>query len=236
VPKAVVQMGVVSMSSKAQIAANRRNAQESTGPRSIEGKRRSSLNALRHGFTAKTALIPGEQPAQLDQLVQDMVDAMKPEDPLELELVVRAASLVWRLRRIPTFEVALYECAKGDLLREPRHMHPKVTYPTVMTPRKTMANVDADKREAYELGSIVHYLLSRDIINRLTRYEGALGRQLAQTLLELRRLIASRPHEKVETSSVIQLPFRPQPEVSPPTDASAQQRRGNPGDEPPFPD
>ena len=198
------------MSSKAQIAANRRNAQESTGPRSVEGKRRSALNALKHGFTAKMALLPGEDPAQFDQFMQEMVADISPRVPLEHQLVLRAGSLLWRLRRIPSFEVALFECARGDIHSEPMGMHP-----LRVRVRKTIANMDEDKRDVYELGALAHELLSHDILRRLTHYEVTLSRQLSQTLLELHQLMASRSvPAKIEPPAVIQLPIRLKPEVS----------------------
>ena len=53
------------MASPAQLAANRRNAQKSTGPRTAEGKKRASLNALKHGMTAKTVVLPHESASRL---------------------------------------------------------------------------------------------------------------------------------------------------------------------------
>ncbi len=55
------------MTTAAQLEANRRNALRSTGPRTEQGKRRSSMNATRHGFTGRlvdrgcgtTATVPG---------------------------------------------------------------------------------------------------------------------------------------------------------------------------------
>jgi hypothetical protein len=44
-------------------AINRANSQQSTGPRTESGKQRSSLNALRHGLTAQSAVLPSEDPA-----------------------------------------------------------------------------------------------------------------------------------------------------------------------------
>jgi hypothetical protein len=220
------------MSSKAQIAANRRNAQESMGPRSVEGKRRSALNALKHGFTAKMALLPGEDPAQFDQFMEEMVASISPRGPLEHQLVLRAGGLLWRLRRIPSFEVALFERARGDIQGDPMGMNS-----LQLRVRKTIAKMDEDKRDVYELGALAHELLSHDILRRLTHYEVTLSRQLSQILLELHQLMASRPvPAKIEAPAVIKLPLRLQPEVLPSTGESAQRTGANPGDEPPFPD
>jgi hypothetical protein len=46
------------MSSPHRIAANRLNAQRSTGPRTPAGKERSKWNALRHGAFAELAVVP----------------------------------------------------------------------------------------------------------------------------------------------------------------------------------
>jgi hypothetical protein len=48
------------MTSLRQIEANRRNALRSTGPKTNEGQRRASQNAVRHGVTAETVIVPLE--------------------------------------------------------------------------------------------------------------------------------------------------------------------------------
>ena len=53
------EKSINSMSSERQIEANRRNAQKSTGPRTVEGKERSRFNALTHGMTAQFDALPG---------------------------------------------------------------------------------------------------------------------------------------------------------------------------------
>jgi len=170
--------------------------------------------------------------AQFDQFMQEMVASISPRGPLEHQLVLRAGSLLWRLRRIPSFEVALFERARGDIHGDPMGMNA-----LQLRARKTIAKMDEDKRDVYELGALAHKLLSHDILRRLTHYEVTLSRQLSQTLLELHQLMASRPiPEKIEAPAVIRLPRRLQTEVLPSTGESAQRTGGNPGDEPPFPD
>jgi hypothetical protein len=89
------------MASDRQIEANRRNAQLSTGPRTDEGKAKSSGNAMRHGPTAQTAFLPGEDEEEFASLRQKLIAALDPRDALEFELAERNISVFWRLRRVP---------------------------------------------------------------------------------------------------------------------------------------
>ena len=65
------------MATPAQLAANRANAQSSTGPRSVEGKSVSRFNALKHGIDAASIVLPGEDPADY-QALADAYDANLP--------------------------------------------------------------------------------------------------------------------------------------------------------------
>ena len=85
----------------------------STGPRTPEGKARSSMNALKHGLTAATsALMPTEDPAEYAQFHADMLNDLRPRPGLESALVERITQLSWRLRRIPAAEAALFDEAR----------------------------------------------------------------------------------------------------------------------------
>ena len=64
------------MISQARLEANRRNAKKSTGPRTEEGKRRSSLNAITHGMTARIALLPDEDQAAFDRRMVQWVQEL----------------------------------------------------------------------------------------------------------------------------------------------------------------
>ena len=87
--------------------ANRANAAHSTGPRTESGKQRSSLNALSHGLTARTAVLPTEDPDTYQRHIQQFLDEHKPATPTETQLVHEIANTAWRLNRIPLLEAEL---------------------------------------------------------------------------------------------------------------------------------
>jgi len=88
-------------------AINRSNAQHSTGPRTESGKQRSSLNALRHGLTAASALLPSEDPAAFESHRRGFFDEYQPATPTESHLVHELIDTSWRLNRIPLLEAGL---------------------------------------------------------------------------------------------------------------------------------
>jgi hypothetical protein len=105
------------MSSFRQIEANRRNAGLSTGPVTENGKNRSRQNAVRHGLTAETvitALEDADDYAAFEMAVTADYDA---QTAVERELVLRLASLLWRLRRATTIEAGLFEIQARHLLQ-----------------------------------------------------------------------------------------------------------------------
>src|SRR5580765_6380030 len=95
------------MPTEAQINANRRNAQKSTGPTTPEGKARSSLNALKSGIDAWSNIIPGEDPAELEALTAAFVLHFHRSDPNQLSLVDTLISAEWTQRRLPHRSPAL---------------------------------------------------------------------------------------------------------------------------------
>jgi hypothetical protein len=92
-------------------AINRANSRHSTGPRSTAGKQRSSLNALRHGLTAASAVLPSEDQAAYDAHRRGFFDEYKPATPTETQLTQELADTAWRLNRIPSLEAALLDRA-----------------------------------------------------------------------------------------------------------------------------
>jgi hypothetical protein len=87
--------------------ANRANSQHSTGPRTGAGKQRSSLNALSHGLTARTAVLPSEDPAAYQHHCAQFFKEHQPATPTETQLVQELADTAWRINRIPLLEADL---------------------------------------------------------------------------------------------------------------------------------
>lgn len=104
------------MTSRKQFEANEANARRSTGPKSDQGKDRSRLNSCKHGLTAQAVVIVGEDPTHFEHLLQSLEKEFEPGSSIECELVTRIAGYFWRLRRIPTFEVALLEILRREFL------------------------------------------------------------------------------------------------------------------------
>jgi hypothetical protein len=203
------------MTSLKQIEANRRNALKSTGPRSEEGKHRSSRNALRHGLTAETVIEPLEDQEDYKLFEQAIAAEYDAESAVERELVLRLASLLWRLRRATSIEAMLFEVV-ADPRRESeaaRVAKPKpgvTSFSSVFRLSKETTcplsdelwtaraaawsgHDDMSNRSRNTQREIARrYLrlaeLDSGLLERLNRYELALWRQARQTLFTLELL------------------------------------------------
>ncbi len=86
---------------------NRENAQNSTGPRTEAGKQRSSLNALRHGLTGQTVVLPTDDLVAYKLHCKGFHDQYQPKNPTEVQLTQTVADLSWRLNRATAIETNL---------------------------------------------------------------------------------------------------------------------------------
>ncbi len=102
------------MTSLKQIEANRRNALKSTGPITPEGKEHSRCNAVRHGLAAETVIGSLEDAEDYQAFEAAVIADYDAETPVQRELVLRLASILWRLRRSTALESALFEAMAGD--------------------------------------------------------------------------------------------------------------------------
>jgi len=97
------------MATPAQLAANRANAQHSTGPRSVEGKSVSRFNALKHGADAASPVIPGEDSAEYEELAAEYRNHYLPQTPDERYHVQTMLDSDWQKRRLGKLETECYE-------------------------------------------------------------------------------------------------------------------------------
>src|SRR5438874_6086058 len=104
------------MTSYKQIEANRRNARRSTGPTTKEGKLRSRQNAVRHGLTAETVIGALEDAEDYKAFEAAVIADYDAQSAVERELVLRLASLLWRIRRATTMETGLFQIQARQLL------------------------------------------------------------------------------------------------------------------------
>jgi hypothetical protein len=204
------------MTSFRQIEANRRNAQLSSGPVTEEGKKKSRQNAIRHGLTAETvidALEDAEDYAAFEMAVTADYDA---QSAVERELVLRLASILWRLRRATAIESGLFKIQAMQLLqfRQRRHAHQKrqevidSMYQDAVAAEEDMEKADNDtgSQLTFELTGQSDDLTRSFVrltnlptypLDRLSRYEATLWRQACQVLFTLRCLDRRKPWERI---------------------------------------
>jgi hypothetical protein len=158
------------MLSQRQIDANRRNAQFSTGPRTPEGSAAVGLNALRHGLSAQTTVLPNENPDEFQELLDAFLAEHQPAGPTETLLVEQMAMAAWRLRRMRALETGLFNVRISQLPRD-----------------ENASALDPGSRAfAYDTSG------SR-AIETLSRYETRIERAFYRALHELERRRAASP-------------------------------------------
>jgi hypothetical protein len=169
---------------EAQISANRRNAKLSTGPRTQAGRARSALNATKSGIYAKSEIIPGEDPAELEALKSRIYDSIQPS-PEETPLVDQLIGADWQFRRLRRAEADTWTMSiTGD-----RELNRKKGRPedTNVYYRAMEDNKDTFER-IYRLQASTARILTRSL----------------ETLLRLRKLnlLQPEPEETYETNPI----------------------------------
>ena len=99
------------MSTQKQIKANRQNAQQSTGPKTDEGKAIVAQNPLKHGVFSKQILVNGESKKEFDALKVEFYEQFHPQGFLEQLFCERALTAAWRLSRVTQMESMLINYA-----------------------------------------------------------------------------------------------------------------------------
>ncbi len=179
---------------------SRYSGERSTGP-DRSRKARSRLNALQHGLTSKTIVLPGENTDGLQALYQQVRDDLKPEGAFEEQLVERIASCFWRLRRCERVEEELYAYRLLQDIEDDGQSEMKPITPTLSRMDGIPYYSEDDRREGVvaallareeiqEVGISMGRAFLRDVVNgnglgSLSRYETTHLRNLQRYWAEL---------------------------------------------------
>jgi hypothetical protein len=200
------------MSSLKQIEANRRNALQSTGPTTPEGKRRSRCNAVRHGLTAETVIAALEDSEDYEAFEAAVIADYDAESAVERELVLRLASVLWRLRRATGIETALFESVIEDSRKyEHRLSRANLEAADLMERNRLLLGAlrQSNAAEGNELSSDSKAAIAdcflrlaglpTSALDRLSRYEHSLWRQARQIVFTLESLRRHMRHPRRST-------------------------------------
>lgn len=180
------------MTSPKQIEANRRNALRSTGPRTTEGKQSSRANAYRHGLTAETVVTTLEDAEDYGAFQIAVASGYDAQTTIERELVLRLASLLWRLRRATAIETALFGLAgRSSTENGGNRLH------------RSVAGRDAAISGGGQIAEYFLQLMELPTcpLDRLSRYEHTLWRQARQIIVVLQTLTGQpQPHARFRFS------------------------------------
>jgi hypothetical protein len=154
---------------------NRQNAAHSRGPVTPEGKRRVSLNALRHGLTGHTVVLPSEDLAAYQNHCAEFQTELKPQGLLESRCVQTIADTYWRLDRIRAMENSLFGLAASQEVE----MSPDPLIHCALAQAKSLEQ-------------------NADLLTRLSLYEQRLNRTLEKAKAELRDLQQVRAQSREE--------------------------------------
>ena len=167
-----------------QLEANRKNAKLG-GVKTEEGKEVSRLNALKHGLLSEVILLPEEDEDALLKLGKQMRTELKPVGELELSLVDRITSNLWRLRRALKIE--------KEMMYE--DCHPKLSF-------------SLEEKDGKNLGEALSYdFANYDTYGKLIRYEASIERGFYKALHELQRLQAMRNGQTVPAPLAVDVSF-----------------------------
>ena len=165
------------MVSERRIEANRKNAQRSSGPRTPEGRAKSSMNALRHGITGQVSIMTVEDRGAHDKFVQELIEGLQPEGAVELQFASVIAEDFWRLQRIRAVE--------NDML--------------ALGNFSDAASIDVDHPEIHaSLTRAQTFLDQSKDFERLTLYEQRINRAIEKNRKQLAELQAERKRERQE--------------------------------------
>ena len=173
------------MPTEAQLIANRRNAQKSTGPRTSEGKAAISQNAVTHGLLAAHDVITSESQADFALYRNQILDELDPVSPMESMLAERVVTLSWRLKRVCRIQNQAIDALNAAHTSSPLK---KLTQ-SLLLKYQSQPPISSASDDNLPLGRLaVKDFGNARVLERLLMYERRIENSLYKTLLELQRL------------------------------------------------
>lgn len=144
---------------------------QSTGPQTERGKQRSSLNALRHGLTGQTVVIPSDDRRAYHSFCREFMHEFQPATPLERQLVQSISDCSWRLNRLRAQEQTLLSLSTVECEHQVK---------------------TADDRAAAACASALALEKNARLLANLTLYEQRISREFERSLKQLEERQARR--------------------------------------------
>ena len=182
------------MSTLKQVQANRLNALKSTGPKTSQGKERSRCNAIRHGLSAETVIVGLEDAHDYEAFEANVIADYDAQSAVERELVLRLASVLWRLRRATGIETSLFQnvikqsSQSEALTRASADLSLSRFFLNPGDRSGTGPNTEASRKEYLSQTFVRLTDMPTCPMSRLNRYEHILWRQARQIVMTLKSL------------------------------------------------
>ena len=174
------------MSTEAQILANRRNAQKSTGPRTDQGKAAVSQNAIKHGLLARQDVIASERQADFDLYRDQILEELRPTSPMETMLAERVVSLSWRLKRTARIQNQTIDALTARNTTGPLA---KLTKSLLLRGQNLLQGEPSESDPELALGRLaIKDFTNARVLDRLLMYERRIEHSLYKTIIELQRI------------------------------------------------
>lgn len=166
------------MPTEKQLAANRLNAQKSTGPKTPQGKARVAANAVTHGLTAACPVLASEDPGAYARFRTDMAARLAPAGDIETLLADRVINLAWRLQRAQNYESYVLD----NLIRS------AADNPAPDVPASSDASASAILAQI-----LLDDFTGPQVLEKLQRYESRIERSFFKALKELQTTQSLNP-------------------------------------------
>jgi hypothetical protein len=203
-----VKGGVIKevLMTEAELTARRNNAQLSTGPRTSTGKKRSSLNAFRHGLTGQIVVQTPEDQEAFNKHCDGIRKDLDPEGALETTLAQAIAEDYWRLNRVRALENGIF--ALGQTEHVPERTAPGAGPGAPLDPSlpaapgcvvRGVTGMDSEQPELDDaLAPARTWMAHAHELHLLALYESRISRSVEKNTAQLRALRADRKYAPLE--------------------------------------